>query len=92
MQNDTLVERLIAASEWVKCGIIALRTHPDFETATTEEAAMARSVVETLEEDGSDILAIVRELLQRRVNAGFYVTPTGGGNVQDNKAPSDIPE
>lgn len=89
MQNDTLVERLIAAAEWVNCALITLRTHPDFE-APTDEAEIARSVHDTLEDDYRDIYCVVREVMQKRVNAGFYVTPTGGANVQDNKAPSGI--
>jgi len=90
-QNDTLIERLVAAAEWVNCALITLRTHQDFE-APTDEAEMARSVHDTLEDDYLDIYCVVREILQERVSAGFYVTSTGATHVQDNKAPSEPPE
>ena len=87
--QDTLVERLIGAAEYINCAILVLTTHPQYNDPDNPEADICRSVVDTLEADKTDIYCIVRELLQKRVNAGFYETPAPAGNVQDNKAPDD---
>jgi len=88
MANDTLVERLVASAEWVNCALVALHTHPDFE-AHSDEASMARSVHDTLEDDYRDIYCVVRQIMQERVKAGFYETPAGAGSVLPNSDVTD---
>ena len=77
--QDTLVERLIGAAEYINCAILVLTTHPQYNDPDELEADICRSVVETLEADKTDIYSIVRELLQKRVNAGFYKSEEAPG-------------